>query len=80
LSLDTTSPLVSPPSFIQIIIIIIILSISHRSNPVCYFDITIGGKPAGRVIMTLRADVVPKTAENFRALCTGESHSDNTYI
>ncbi|KAL7429751.1 hypothetical protein ACHAXH_001405 [Discostella pseudostelligera] len=42
------------------------------SNPVCYFDITIGGKPAGRVIMTLRADVVPKTAENFRALCTGE--------
>ena len=47
------------------------LSLS-RSNPVCYFDITIGGKPAGRVVMTLRADVVPKTAENFRALCTGQ--------
>lgn len=45
----------------------------HRSNPQVYFDITIGGKPAGRVIMELRADVVPKTAENFRALCTGES-------
>ncbi|EED88152.1 predicted protein, partial [Thalassiosira pseudonana CCMP1335] len=42
------------------------------SNPQVYFDITIGGKPAGRVIMELRADVVPKTAENFRALCTGE--------
>ena len=37
-----------------------------------FFDITIGGEPAGRIIMELRGDVVPKTAENFRALCTGE--------
>merc|ERR1711933_220459 len=42
------------------------------SNPVCYFDITAGGQAIGRIEMTLRADVVPKTAENFRALCTGE--------
>jgi len=42
------------------------------SNPKVYFDITIGGSAAGRIIMELRADVVPKTAENFRALCTGE--------
>eukprot|EP00321_Phaeocystis_globosa_P016646 CAMPEP_0118809576 /NCGR_PEP_ID=MMETSP1162-20130426/373_1 /TAXON_ID=33656 /ORGANISM="Phaeocystis Sp, Strain CCMP2710" /LENGTH=172 /DNA_ID=CAMNT_0006739017 /DNA_START=32 /DNA_END=550 /DNA_ORIENTATION=+ len=41
-------------------------------TPVVYFDMTIGGAPAGRIEMTLRADVVPKTAENFRALCTGE--------
>merc|ERR1711935_113491 len=37
-----------------------------------YFDITIGGTAAGRIVMELRADVVPKTAENFRQLCTGE--------
>ncbi|CAC5421551.1 PPIF [Mytilus coruscus] len=42
------------------------------ANPKCYFDMTIGGSPVGRIVMELRADVVPKTAENFRALCTGE--------
>merc|ERR1712048_212487 len=38
----------------------------------CFFDMTVGGAPAGKIVMTLREDVVPKTAENFRALCTGE--------
>mmetsp|Transcript_2100 Transcript_2100/g.2932 ORF Transcript_2100/g.2932 Transcript_2100/m.2932 type:complete len:173 (-) Transcript_2100:73-591(-) len=42
------------------------------SNPVVFFDITADGAPLGRIEMTLRADVVPKTAENFRCLCTGE--------
>merc|ERR1711979_178776 len=37
-----------------------------------FFDMTIGGADAGRIEMELREDVVPKTAENFRALCTGE--------
>ena len=37
-----------------------------------FFDITADGSPVGRVVMELREDVVPKTAENFRALCTGE--------
>ena len=41
-------------------------------NPVVFFDITIGGIPAGRIEMTLRADIVPRTAENFRQLCTME--------
>ena len=41
-------------------------------NPRVFFDITIGGAPAGRIVFDLFADVVPKTAENFRALCTGE--------
>ncbi|CAD7976324.1 unnamed protein product [Amoebophrya sp. A25] len=42
------------------------------ANPKVFFDMTIGGQNAGRIVMELRADVVPKTAENFRALCTGE--------
>jgi len=43
-----------------------------KPNPKVFFDMEIGGAPAGRVEFELYADVVPKTAENFRALCTGE--------
>jgi peptidylprolyl isomerase len=42
------------------------------ANPQVFFDITVGGQNAGRVVMELYADKTPKTAENFRALCTGE--------
>ncbi|KAJ3690736.1 hypothetical protein LUZ61_019900 [Rhynchospora tenuis] len=42
------------------------------SNPRVFFDMAVGGAPAGRIVMELYADVVPRTAENFRALCTGE--------
>ncbi|KAJ8365747.1 hypothetical protein SKAU_G00145780 [Synaphobranchus kaupii] len=41
-------------------------------NPVVYFDIAADNEPLGRVTFELNADVVPQTAENFRALCTGE--------
>lgn len=40
--------------------------------PVVFMDIEAGGKHLGRIEITLRSDVVPRTAENFRALCTGE--------
>ncbi|XP_074310418.1 peptidyl-prolyl cis-trans isomerase 1-like [Silene latifolia] len=42
------------------------------SNPKVFFDITIGATAAGRIVMELYADTTPRTAENFRALCTGE--------
>jgi hypothetical protein len=40
--------------------------------PKVYFDITANDEKIGRVVMQLRSDVVPRTAENFRCLCTGE--------
>ncbi|KAE8538128.1 peptidyl-prolyl cis-trans isomerase [Cryptococcus gattii VGV] len=38
-----------------------------------YFDIAIDSKPAGRITFKLFDDVVPKTAQNFRELCTGQN-------
>ncbi|XP_058097030.1 peptidyl-prolyl cis-trans isomerase CYP40-like [Magnolia sinica] len=41
-------------------------------NTRCFLDISIGGELEGRIVVELYSDAVPKTAENFRALCTGE--------
>lgn len=42
------------------------------ANPKVFFDMTVCGKTVGRIVMELFADTTPRTAENFRALCTGE--------
>lgn len=39
---------------------------TEATRPITYFDITVGGKPIGRVVFQLYADLVPRTAENFR--------------
>merc|ERR1712196_596638 len=51
---------------------LVLRSTCKMANPKVFFDMTIGGQPAGRIVYELYADTVPKTAENFRALCTGE--------
>ena len=45
---------------------------AQEKNPQVYLDIAIDGQPAGRIVLELRYDIVPKTAENFRQLATGE--------
>lgn len=46
---------------------------SNPNNPRVFFDIEIDKKLAGTVVFELFKNVVPKTAENFRQLCTGEA-------
>uniref|UniRef100_A0AAZ3R8F9 Peptidyl-prolyl cis-trans isomerase n=1 Tax=Oncorhynchus tshawytscha TaxID=74940 RepID=A0AAZ3R8F9_ONCTS len=53
---------------------------SNPNNPIVFFDVTIGGQEVGRMKVELFADVVPKTAENFRQFCTGEFRKDGVPI
>ncbi|XP_066846604.1 E3 SUMO-protein ligase RanBP2-like [Anser cygnoides] len=46
--------------------------LSKDTNPIVYFEVSADDKPLGRVTMELFSNIVPQTAENFRALCTGE--------
>eukprot|EP00523_Entomoneis_sp_CCMP467_P001883 CAMPEP_0168747242 /NCGR_PEP_ID=MMETSP0724-20121128/15560_1 /TAXON_ID=265536 /ORGANISM="Amphiprora sp., Strain CCMP467" /LENGTH=486 /DNA_ID=CAMNT_0008795035 /DNA_START=10 /DNA_END=1470 /DNA_ORIENTATION=- len=49
-------------------------------NPHVFFDIKQGDHDLGRVVMQIYKDVTPKTAENFRALCTGEKSTDDQLL
>jgi cyclophilin family peptidyl-prolyl cis-trans isomerase len=49
-----------------------VTNMKAAENPKVFMEVSIGGKAAGRIEIELFADSVPKTAENFRALCTGE--------
>lgn len=53
---------------------------SSPINPVMFFDVSIGGQEVGHLETELFADVVPKTAENFRQFCTGEFRKDGVLI
>merc|ERR1711955_76501 len=46
--------------------------LSLGARPRVFFDLNVDGSSIGRVEFELYSDIVPKTAENFRALCTGE--------
>ena len=46
---------------------------STDPNPIVFFDITLASEPLGRIKMELFANTVPRTAENFRQFCTGET-------
>jgi cyclophilin family peptidyl-prolyl cis-trans isomerase len=54
-------------------------SFSKPANPVVFMDFAIDDKVIGRLEFGLYSQVVPKTAENFRALCTGELGGDLCY-
>ncbi len=48
-------------------------------RPKAFFDLSLGSEPLGRIVFELASDVVPKTVENFKLLCTGAGPSGKSY-
>lgn len=59
-------------SFLRYHLSTLTASASRMSKPRVFFDVTANGESMGRIVFELENGIVPKTAENFRALCTGE--------
>jgi hypothetical protein len=53
---------------------------SSASNPKVFFDVSIGGRPIGRIVMELFAKTTPKTAANFLSLCKGDAGMASTGV
>jgi cyclophilin family peptidyl-prolyl cis-trans isomerase len=49
------------------------MKFSNPNNPRVFFDIEIDKENVGKIVMELFKNVVPRTAENFKQLCTGEA-------
>lgn len=52
---------------------------SSGSRPRAFFQLTAGGESLGSLVVELASDVVPKTVENFKLLCTGNTFNGKSY-
>merc|ERR1712018_493835 len=58
----------------KLLAVLLLVSVASGQNdrPIVGMDVAVDGKPEGTIFFELFSDITPKTAENFRALCTGE--------